>query len=158
MNVLIICVGNRFRNDDAAGHAVAELLEAKSLPHTTIVEENGEGAVLMDRWKDAQAVIIVDAVSSGGMPGSVHRFDVHETNVPSKFFHYSTHAFSVAEAVELARALNHLPPRMLLYGVEGKSFEAGLALSPEVRESIPTIVTSIIGDLAAWTPERSPHA
>ncbi|MGB2867585.1 MAG: hydrogenase maturation protease, partial [Bacteroidota bacterium] len=147
MNVLIICVGNRFRSDDALGHAVADVLRTKSSPHTTIIEENGEGAVLMDRWKDAEAVILVDAVSSGAEPGTLYRFDVHEAVVPSKFFHYSTHAFSVAEAVELARALNHLPPKMILYGVEGKHFRAGLELSKEVWDAVPKIVQSITDDL-----------
>ena len=151
MDVLIICVGNRFRGDDAAGPAVGDVLKANPLPHTTIIEENGEGAALLERWKGAEAVVVVDAVSSGGKPGSIYRFDVHETPIPSKFFHYSTHAFSVAEAVELARALNHLPPKMLLYGIEGKNFQAGVTLSPEVSASIPQIAQSIVADVTPLT-------
>ena len=45
---------------------------------------------------------IWSCVQSGAAPGTIHRLDATETPVPSRFFHYSTHAFSVAQAVELA--------------------------------------------------------
>ena len=53
--------------------------------------------------------------------------------IPRSFFHYSTHAFSVAEAIEMARALGQLPRRLVVYGIEGKNFESGISLSPEIE-------------------------
>jgi hydrogenase maturation protease len=44
-----------------------------------------------------------------------------------------THAFSVAEVVEMARTLGHLPQRLIVYGIEGKDFESGLGLSPDIE-------------------------
>ena len=58
----------------------------------------------------------------------------------ARFFHYSTHAFSVAEAIELGRALGKLPPRVILYGIEGKDFAAGETLSPEVASAADEVL------------------
>jgi hydrogenase maturation protease len=89
----------------------------------------------------------VDAVSSGAKPGTIFKIDARKDIVPAKFFRYSTHAFSVAEAIELARAMNMLPPRLLVYGIEGTNFTAGTSISPQVQRSIKKIIEQIIQDL-----------
>ena len=147
-----------FRSDDAAGYIVAHSLTNKSLPHTAVIEESGEGAVLMDSWKNVEAVVLVDAVSSGSKPGTIHRFDAHKDIIPSRFFHYSTHAFSVAEAVEMARVMNRLPSKMIIYGIEGRNFQTGVGLSPEVQQSVPEVIQSIIQDVQNITSKGSLNA
>ena len=62
-------------------------------------------------------------------PEQFYEIDVNKNNVPAKFFHYSTHAFSVAEAIELARAMKTLPPKILIYGIESENFSAGTKYS-----------------------------
>lgn len=141
--VTVLGLGNEFRGDDGAGRVVARRLRETALPGVAVREESGEGAALMDAWKDADAVILVDAVQSGAAPGTIHRLDASRVPVPSRFFHYSTHAFSVAEAVELARALNQLPPRLIIYGVEGKDFAAGEKLSPEVAAAVDELLARV---------------
>lgn len=138
--ITVLGLGNEFRSDDGAGRVVARRLREATLPGVAVREESGEGAALMDAWKEADAVILVDAVQSGAAPGTIHRLDASRVPVPSRFFHYSTHAFSVAEAVELARALNQLPPRLIIYGVEGKDFAAGEKLSPEVAAAVDELL------------------
>jgi hydrogenase maturation protease len=133
MNALVIGLGNDYRSDDAVGRVVARKLGAESLDGVRILEESGEGAALMDAWQGADFVILIDAVHSGAKPGTIHRVDAHAEEIPRSFFHYSTHAFSVAEAVELARALGQLPQRLVIYGIEGKNFESGIDLSPEIE-------------------------
>lgn len=144
---LIIGVGNEYRGDDAVGLLVARRLKELPLPHTQIIEASGEGAALMEAWKDASAVILIDAVQSGESAGTIHRIDALTQTIPQKFFRYSTHAFSVAEAIEMARALNQLPPRLLLYGIEGKNFAAGTELSAEVRNAAEEVARQILDEL-----------
>jgi hydrogenase maturation protease len=132
---LVIGVGNRYRSDDGVGPVVASKLGAMNLPSVVACEESGEGAALMEAWKGAEHVIIIDAASSGSLPGTLHTINAQSQRIPSSFFHYSSHAFSVAEAIELARALGQLPPHLVLFGIEGKDFDAGLGLSPEVERS-----------------------
>jgi hydrogenase maturation protease len=133
MNVLIIGLGNDYRSDDGVGRDVARKLRAESLDGVRILEESGEGAALIDAWHDADFVILIDAVHSGAKPGTIYRIDAHAEEIPRSFFHYSTHAFSVSEAVGLGRALGQLPQRLVVYGIEGKNFEAGIGLSPEIE-------------------------
>jgi hydrogenase maturation protease len=144
---LIICVGNPWRRDDGAGPAIAQRLRAMKLPNVAIDELSGEGAALIEAWKDATDVIVIDAARSGGAPGTIHRFDATSARIPSGFFHYSTHAFSVAEAVELARALDQLPPRLILFGIEGCDFTAGKKISPEVSAAIDELAARIRNEL-----------
>ena len=155
-NTLVIGLGNAFRGDDGVGRVVARRLREVALPGVTVREESGEGAALMEAWMDAGAVILVDAVQSGAAPGTIHRLDATRTPVPSRFFHYSTHAFSVAEAVELARALNQLPPRLILYGIEGGDFTAGEQLSPEVAAAVDELLPRIRQEIQSVIANPNP--
>ena len=155
-NTLVIGLGNAFRGDDGVGRVVARRLREIALPGVTVREESGEGAALMEAWMDAGAVILVDAVQSGAAPGTIHRLDATRTPVPSRFFHYSTHAFSVAEAVELARALNQLPPRLILYGIEGGDFTAGEQLSPEVAAAVDELLPRIRQEIQSVIANLNP--
>ena len=142
--MLVIGIGNVFRCDDGVGLIVAQRVREKVSPAVKVLEASGEGAALMEAWKDTDSVILIDAVHLGAKPGTIHRLDAHAQSIPSKYFHYSTHAFSVAEAVELARALDQLPPHLVIYGIEGKNFEAGEKLSPEVKRAVDKVVKSIL--------------
>ena len=102
---LLIGVGNPFRGDDGVGSVVIRRLRGQKLPGFTIMEETGDGAELLDAWKGAPAVILVDAVQSGAAPGTIHRIDATTEKLPKWFSHCSTHAFGVAEAIELARTM-----------------------------------------------------
>jgi hydrogenase maturation protease len=133
MNALIIGLGNDCRSDDAVGRVVARKLSAESLDGVPVLEESGEGAALIEAWRGADLVILIDAVHCGGKPGTIYRIDAHEKEIPRSFLHYSTHAFSVAEAVELARALGQLPQWLIIYGIEGKNFASGIGLSPKIE-------------------------
>src|ERR1035437_1465469 len=148
-SIVIIGVGNEYRSDDGAGIAVARRLRALFPTGVTILEESGEGAALIQAWQGAAWVMLVDAVRSGASPGTIHRLDARAASVPSGFFHYSTHAFSVAEAVELARALDQLPPHLVVYGIEGANFAAGVELSPAVEPAVEAVVQRLAKEARA---------
>jgi len=148
-SIVIIGVGNEYRSDDGAGIAVARRLRALFPTGVTVLEESGEGAALIQAWQGAAWVMLVDAVRSGAPPGTVHRLDAQAASVPTGFFHYSTHAFSVAEAVELARSLDQLPPHLVVYGIEGENFGAGLELSPAVEQAVEAVVERLAEEIRA---------
>lgn len=147
--VIIIGIGNEYRSDDAVGLLVARTINQKQLPSVTVKEASGEGTSLMDAWQGFENVILVDAVSSGAKPGTFFRIRANEESVPKKFFHYSTHAFSIAEAVELARAMNTLPPNVMVYGIECANFAAGINLSSVVKEAAGWVIENIIEEIEA---------
>ena len=148
-SIVVIGVGNEYRSDDRAGIAVARRLRALFPADVTILEESGEGTALMEAWQGAAWVTLVDAVRSGASPGTIHRLDARAAPLPMGFFHYSTHAFSVAEAVELARSLDQLPAHLVVYGIEGATFAAGVELSPAVEQAVEAVVERAAEDVRA---------
>jgi hydrogenase maturation protease len=129
-------VGNPWRRDDAAGLAVGRLLEGTLPLDVDLLEREGEPTALIDAWEGAVRLWLVDAVSSGAAPGTLHRFDCSSAELPAGLFRGSTHHVGLAEAVELARALGRLPGHTVLFGIEGGSFELGDELTPPVAAAI----------------------
>jgi hydrogenase maturation protease len=139
----VVGVGNAVRADDAVGLAVARELRGTLPADVDVVEREGEPTSLIDAWDGAEAVWLVDAVSSGAPPGTVHRVDAAREPLPAGFGRTSTHHFGLPEAVELARAMDRLPERLVVYGVEGASFETGDALTPDVAAAVAGVADAI---------------
>lgn len=139
---LVIGIGNEFRDDDAVGILVARELRRRC-PGASIVEVTGEGTALMAAWAGHENVIIVDAVSSGEEPGTITMINMVEEDAPRHLFPSSSHAFGVAEAIALAKRLHNLPSRLVLYGIEGKEFGAGVGLSTPVVRHITDLIAMI---------------
>lgn len=143
MRRLLIGIGNPFRRDDGVGIQVAEKILASHPAEVEIQTQSGEGTKLMESWMGVERVVIVDAVRSRSTPGRIHEFDAGQVRVPSEFFHYSSHAFGVAEAIELSRALEQLPPQVHIIGIEGEDFSEGTGLTMEVEEAIEKAVARV---------------
>jgi hydrogenase maturation protease len=144
---ILIGVGNPFRSDDRVGRVVVQTLRKEIPPGIALLEETGDGAELFDAFTGADCVILVDAVQSGAPPGTIQRFDARTEKLPAWFSHSSTHAFGVAEAIELARAMGELPGMLIVYGIEGLDFSAGTELSPEVAEVVPAAAKLILQEI-----------
>lgn len=142
-----IGIGNLYRRDDGAGLYAAQRLRLESLPNLCVAEHDGEGTSLLDAISSADAVILIDAVSSGAPPGTIVRFDVQDTPLPTGQFGRSTHAFGVAESIELARSLGQLPKRCTVYGIEGACFDWGMGLTPTVEKAARQLVDRIARQL-----------
>jgi hydrogenase maturation protease len=147
----VCCVGNRWRADDAFAIVVGERLQAALAGEAEVDLHEGEPTALIDTWGGADVLWVVDSVSSGAQPGTVHRFDASVEPVPAELFRTSTHHVSLAEAVELARALGQLPRRVVVVGVEGELFAVGEELSPRVAEAVDPVVDLISQEVRACT-------
>ena len=142
--VRVIGIGNVYRGDDGAGIVAVRQLKGQLPSGVGVLEETGEGTSLMEAWKDAGSVILIDAIRSGAPPGTIYRLEAHAEKIPAKLFLCSSHAFGVAEAIDLARALNQLPRSLIVYGIEGQSFEAGEVLSLPAEEAIRATVLQVL--------------
>jgi hydrogenase maturation protease len=145
--VLVIGIGNEYARDDAAGLLVARKLKERAQDTLAVLEHSGEGASLIEAWKGVASVFVVDAVRSGAAPGQTHRFNAALAPLPAQSFRGSTHAFGLCEAVELARCLNQLPRALVVYGIEGQDFAAGIGVSPAVKEAISTVAESVLNEV-----------
>jgi hydrogenase maturation protease len=144
--VRVIGIGNPLRGDDAAGLAVACRVRELAGGEVEVRELEGEPTRLIDAWRDASTAVVVDAASSGAAPGTVMRFDATEGPLPPFLAATSTHALGLGDAVEIARALRRLPPRLIVYAIEGARFEAGEGLTPAVSKAVETAAEAALGE------------
>jgi hydrogenase maturation protease len=135
MTGVVIGIGNPVRGDDGVGQEVVRRL--------------GTGKVawsptdLIYIWEGAGEAVVIDAVRSGDLPGTIHRFEVGSEPLPTDVLGASTHAIGVAEVVELARALGRLPARVLIYGIEAGDISHGEVLSPEVEAAVSKVAAEV---------------
>ena len=150
--VLVIGVGNELRHDDGAGlELVRRLRDETRAPAIDVDELKGGPLGLLDAWRGRLAAVIVDTMRSGAGPGTIRRFDASRDPLPSREGASSTHAVGVGEAIELARVLGLLPPRVIVYAVEGRRFDAGLGLSDEVGAIVPELTARVLNEARALT-------
>jgi hydrogenase maturation protease len=143
----VIGVGNAWQADDGAGLVVAQRLRSLVPEGVEVVELEGEPVALVQAWEGADEAYVVDAVSSGAEPGTVHRVDATETPLPRELSNASTHLFGVGESVELARSLGRLPRRLVVYGIEAARISAGNELSPEAQRAVEETATKVLAEL-----------
>jgi hydrogenase maturation protease len=146
-SVVIIGVGNDFRRDDGAGLAAVRELRGSAPRNVTIVELEGEATTLIEAWSGCHLAIVVDAVKGGNDAGHVYRFDALAERLPAALFPCSTHAFGISAAIELARALGRLPGRLVIYGIEGHSFNRGRGLTENVGRAVEEAAARILREV-----------
>jgi hydrogenase maturation protease len=153
--ILVIGIGNPDCGDDQAGLIVVRKLKAQALCHTRVIEKTGDCLSLLEIWKDAESVILVDAAQPGAEPATLYRLEGSAQPLPVSFLRHSTHGFGVAEAVALARSLNQLPHRIVIFGIEGKNFAVGAGLSPEVEAALDAVVETIRAEVRLLSDPES---
>lgn len=145
-NILVIGIGNEFRGDDALGLIAVREIKKTLGNKVNCYEHSSDGTSLINLWQKDNIVFLVDAIYSKSQSGEVYRLDLKEETLPVEWF-YSTHAFNLAEAIELARILDKLPAKIILYGVRGKNFEIGQEISPTVYQAIESVVSQILEEI-----------
>jgi len=150
----IIGVGSPFGDDRLGWVAVETLQDSAALAalgggRISFSILDRPGTLLLAHWHEADNVLVVDAVRSGAPPGTRHR---PEPSDLSAFKSVSSHGFGLASALELARALNDLPPHLVIYGIEIDPSSAGCSLSEPVRRSLPWLIQEIESEVCACAP------
>lgn len=143
--MIVVGVGNPFRGDDAAGLEAARRVR-QLCPELSVVEWSADLLRLFDTLPQEDSVILVDALSSGAAPGTIRRWEAGRESLPESGPRTSTHGFGIAAAIELARLLGRLPPRVVLYGIEGKCFDEGAPLSGPVAAGLGELASRIVAE------------
>lgn len=154
--VVVVGMGNVYRGDDGVGLVVAERVRAAAPAGVRVLECEQEPTRLLDAWQGAEAVVVVDAVAPMRDPGLLHRYDATGEPLPAQVFRSSTHAFGVGDAIEVGRALGRLPAQVIVYGIEGQSFDLGSSLSPPVAAAVEPAAAAVLADVRRFEREESP--
>jgi hydrogenase maturation protease len=155
--VLVVGIGNPDRGDDGLSAAIISRLRGRTPDGVRLLARNGDPLALIDEWDECDAVILIDAAMAINGPGRIHRVDAAADSLPLGWRQTSSHAFGLAETIELARNLGRLPGNLVLYLVESKSFETGTLLSPAAANAVIEVVELILADLTALLAPRQQH-
>jgi hydrogenase maturation protease len=138
--VLVLCLGNALRRDDAVALHVAASLRAAPPPGATILESARAGLYLLDDMEGFERVVVIDAVRTGvSPPGTVHSVPLEAIRAPGG---PSPHAIGLPSALGLARAAGApVPSRIHVVAVEVVDMEnVGEGLTPAVEAAVPRVV------------------
>jgi len=150
---VVIGLGSPDRGDDAVGPWVARRVASLGLPGVTVVEHE-DPTGLIGLWSGTDLAVVVDAVLSGAPPGTLLVMEAGADADPladtawARTGRGGTHAFGLAVAVELGRALHRLPRRLVLVGVEVATVEHGAALSAPVQAALDAVVAAVVAVFA----------
>jgi hydrogenase maturation protease len=157
--VVVIGIGNEFRQDDGAGLAVLARLAAAlppeaARPGVELLASDGDPAELLAAWAGARLAIVVDAMrGQPPVPGRRHRLDGGQLAALDQAgagpWPASSHALGLAAAAGLAAALGQLPGRLIVHGVEVADVTAGTGLSPAVAAAIGPLAEAVLADIRA---------
>lgn len=143
-SALVIGIGNPLRGDDAFGPRVAERLAARGIP---AVAHQGDGLGLIHLWEGSDPVHLVDAARTDEQPGRLWRLELGAESLPADLTGATSHLVGVAEAVELARALDRLPEQLVVHAVAGRAFGLGEAMTPAVEGMVEVLVQALAAEL-----------
>lgn len=143
--VAVIGIGSDLSGDDEVGLEVVRRVRARGAAGVAAHELRGDLTELLDLWRGCDAAVLVDAMRSGAAVGSVRRLDLCRDSLPPGLGSLaSSHAISLVEAIELARALGQMPSRAILYAVEGGRLQRGARMSRPVRAVIPDLADAVL--------------
>ena len=145
---LVIGVGNSDRGDDGIGPAVISRLRGRLPAGVLAIECRGDLLGLIDEWKGLAGIVVIDAMAPRGRGGRIERLDLVGEPVAAEFAPSSTHAFGLAETIEIARSLNQLPRHLIAHLVEGERFGIGAPLSPAVAAVVDTVADRVLAELS----------
>lgn len=148
--MVVIGIGNLMCGDDGIGPAAIACLERTDLVDPVLGPElvvlDGEPARLMEAWRERRRAIVIDAARCNTAAGSIHRLEVGADPLPPWRTGASSHRAGLAEAVALGRALDRLPERLIVFGVEPADVSLGQGLSSELRAALPTLLEQVVAE------------
>ncbi len=138
--IMVVGVGNYILQDEGVGvHAVNRLMEMGLPPEIQLVDGGTHSYDLVDFFCQADHLIIVDAMSTGGEPGTIYRARLEDLGLRRQDDAISLHEIHFIDAIEMVHALGHYP-EVMVFGVEPRAIDWGLELTPEVAACLPRLV------------------
>ncbi len=164
MRVLVGGIGNIFLGDDAFGSEVARRLLALPWPEGVRVVDFGIRGfdLTFALLEDYDAVILVDAVPRGGLPGTLYTMepDLSELDRADSAASIETHAMDPVRVLAVARSMGASLQRVFLVGCEPSpetidpEGEGSMELSEPVRgalEEAVHVIKELVEDLVGQT-------
>jgi hydrogenase maturation protease len=153
MQTLVLGLGNELLRDEGVGvHAARQLLK-EGVPGNSRVVMVGTAIIdALPELERADRLIVLDAMKSGGQPGTVYRIPMEHCSGASCIA--SMHGFDIFRAMALTGRTGSLPATV--FGVEPLEIRWSMDLSARVSACLPHLLIAVQRELAGFaSPQRS---
>jgi hydrogenase maturation protease len=153
--IVVIGVGNVIRSDDGVGVHAARLLQLDSrVPAGIKVLDGGTmGPELVSFACDASHLLLLDAMNSGALPGTLGR--MNGSDLLATRHGSSVHQLAVGELISALFLIASRRQEILLFGVQPANVDWGATLSAEVQAALGSLVDAAVAQLQLWNESRS---
>jgi len=142
--ILVLGLGNTLLGDDGVGPALLEELAQRYRYAGGFVEflDGGtQGLALLGRIAGRQALIVLDALATGGQPGTVSVLEGSDVLRYATGRSTTAHEGNATELLATAAFLGDLPENCYVIGVEPGTLSTGVGLSKDVQKSLQNALT-----------------
>ncbi len=142
-------------SDDGIGiRVIQRLLENCRFPSQVTVFDGGTlGLDLLPQLEGVDRLLIVDAVETGKLPGSLVRLTGADVQ-PVMETKLSPHQMGLKDLLAVAALQGIDPPEMVLLGCQPENIELGMDLSPSVAARLDELVAQVVRELESWGIEE----
>jgi len=146
--ITILGVGNLLLKDEGVGVHLVQKLTDSDIGYVNLnVIDGGTSPDILSLVDDGtEKLIIIDAVKAGSKPGTVYRFCFDDLDSDSAT-PISLHEIGVLDSLRMMALLNRQPKCTVIIGIEPKTIDHGLDLSPEVEERLPEVVELVLNEV-----------
>jgi hydrogenase maturation protease len=144
--IIILGIGNLVLKDEGVGvHAVKEL-ENRNLPQGVEAIDGGTATMdLLSVIHESEKIIVIDALSSGGEPGTIYRC-FPEDLMDADERPLSLHQVDLLDVLLMARQLGG-NANVVIIGVEPEEISYGMELTPKVEAAVPKVIQAVFKEL-----------
>jgi len=149
--VLVLGIGNLIMSDDGVGVRVVQLLQERyRFPEEVTLLDGGTlGLDLLPKLEGVERLLVVDAVETGGAPGTLLRLSGDDIPLALET-KVSPHQMGLKDLLTVASLQGFDPAEMVLWGVQPECIEMGMELSPVVAEQVAQLTENVLTELANW--------
>jgi hydrogenase maturation protease len=144
--VLVLGLGNTLLTDDGVGPALVEHLgggEDRWNGQVEFIDGGTQGLALLGQLAGRRALIILDALTTGAVPGTIHRLTLSELRDVTPIRGGSAHEGNAGELLNAAQLLGELPDRLFVVGVEPQVIRTGFGLTSPVQQALPNAAAQV---------------
>ena len=153
-DTVVIGVGNTILSDDGVGVHAARLLQhdARVPPGVTILDGGTIGLELVPYASDASRLLLLDAMNSGGAPGTLAR--MMGRDLLGRASASSAHQLGVVDLIAALLLVSRHPQEIVVLGIQPVSTDWGTHLSPAVDAALTSLVNAALAQLNVWHESR----
>jgi hydrogenase maturation protease len=140
--IAVIGIGNILLSDEGIGvHIAQRLMKQPAISEVEIIDAGTCADIMMLISDSVEHVIVIDAANGGGKPGDIYRFTPEDIDTTGNMV--SLHENNLVAGIKMLPLYNRELKSVIIFGIEPKTLESGLELSPEIASKVPRLIELI---------------